>query len=148
MSFSPYHSRSAVAERLLARDANDLGVAAIHTAAAERADIRNHLVMRHANERLAPANLAGHKRPQRIESKRADRPLVRLSGSIHLPNGLRFPVTVTDVSEEGCKVVSNHQLPIGEIVQLAIQGRELVPVSIRWAILGKAGLRFISPIGD
>jgi len=148
MSFSTYHSRSAVAERLLARDANDLEVAAIHTAAAERAEIRNHLVMRHANERLAPANLGGHKRPQRVESKRADRLVVRLPGSIHLPNGLRFPVTVTDVSEEGCKVASNHQLPIGEIVQLAIQGRELVPVSIRWAILGKAGLRFILPIGD
>ena len=147
MSFSTYYSRSAVAEQLLARDANDLGMASIHTAA-ERADIRNHLVMRHANERLAPANLAGHKRPQRIESERADRLLVRLPGSIHLPNGLRFPVTVTDVSEEGCKVASNHLLLIGEIVQLAIQGRELVPVSIRWAILGKAGLRFISPIGD
>jgi hypothetical protein len=142
MSFSTYPSRRAAAERLLARDARDPETAAMHTAAAERADIRNHLVMRHANEHLAPA---GDKRPQPVESKRADRPLVRLRGSIHLPNGLRFPVTVTDVSEEGCKVASNHLLPIGEIVQLAIQGRALVPVSIRWAILGKAGLRFISP---
>ena len=76
--------------------------------------------------------------------KRADRTLVRLRGSIHLSNGLRFPVTVTDVSEEGCKVASNHMLPIGEIVQLAIQGAEMVPVSIRWMICGKAGLRFVS----
>ena len=143
MSFSTYHSPSAVAERLLAIDAHDPGVAA----AAERAEIRHHLVMRHANERLAPANSGGHKRPQRIENKRAYRPLVRLPGFIHLSNGLRFPVTVTDVSEEGCKVACNHMLPIGEIVQLAIQGRDLVPVSVRWAILGKAGLRFISPIG-
>jgi hypothetical protein len=65
-----------------------------------------------------------------------------------MSNGLRLPVTVTDVSEEGCKVASNHMLPIGEIVQLAIQGRDIVPVSIRWTILGKAGLRFILPIGD
>ena len=144
MSFSTYHSPSAVAERLLATDAHDPGVAAIDTAAAERADIRNHLVMRHANERLAPANLGGHKRPQRIENKRAYRPLVRLPGFIHLSNGLRFPVTITDLSEEGCKVASNHMLPIGEIVQLAIKGRDFVPVSVRWAILGKAGLRFIS----
>ena len=148
MSFSTYPSRRAAAERLLAKDARDPETAAVYTAAAERADIRNHLVMRHANERLAPPNLGDHKRPQRVESKRADRPLVRLRGSIHLSNGLRFPVTVTDVSKEGCKVASNHLLPIGEIVQLAIQGRDLVPVSIRWAILGKAGLRFISQIGD
>ena len=80
--------------------------------------------------------------------KRADRTLVRLRGSIHLPNGLRLPVTVTDVSEEGCKVASNQMLPIGEIVQLAIQGRDMIPVSIRWTICGKAGLRFISRSGD
>jgi hypothetical protein len=146
MSFSTYSSRRAVAERLLARDARDPETAAMHRAAAESAEIRNHLVMRHANDHLAPAG--GDKCPQRAESKRSDRPLVRLRGSIHLPNGLRFPVTVTDVSEEGCKVASNHLLPIGEIVQLAIQGRELVPVSIRWAIFGKAGLRFILPSGD
>jgi len=80
--------------------------------------------------------------------KRADRTLVRLRGSIHLSNGLRFPVIVTDVSEAGCKVASNHMLPIGEIVQLAIQGREMVLVSIRWTMCGKAGLRFISHSGD
>jgi hypothetical protein len=146
MSLSTYPSRRAVAERLLARDARDPETAAIHTAAAEMADIRNHLVMRRANERLAPAG--GGKRPQQVESKRANRPLVRLRGSIHLSNGLRFPVTVTDVSEEGCKVASNQMLPIGEIVQLKIQGSEMVPVSVRWAILGKAGLRFILPMGD
>jgi hypothetical protein len=75
--------------------------------------------------------------------KRADRTLVRLRGSIHLSNGLRLPVTVTDVSEAGCKVACNYLLPIGEVVQLAIQGREMVPVSIRWTMCGKAGLRFI-----
>lgn len=80
--------------------------------------------------------------------KRADRAPVRLNGSIHLSNGRRVPVTVTDVSAEGCKVASNHMLPIGEIVQLAIQGRDMVPVSIRWTILGKAGLRFISRSGN
>jgi hypothetical protein len=57
-------------------------------------------------------------------------------------------VTVTDVSDQGCKVASNHILPIGEIVQLAIHGRDMIPVSVRWAICGKAGLRFISPIGE
>jgi hypothetical protein len=39
-------------------------------------------------------------------------------------------------------------LPIGEIVQLAVQGRDIIPVSVRWTICGKAGLRFISPIGE
>jgi hypothetical protein len=57
-------------------------------------------------------------------------------------------VTVTDVSDQGCKVASNHILPIGEIVQLAIHGHDMIPVSVRWTICGKAGLRFISPIGE
>lgn len=80
--------------------------------------------------------------------KRADRTLVRLRGSIHLSNGLWLPVTVTDVSEDGCKVASNHMLPIGEIVQLTMPGRDMVPVSIRWTICGKAGLRFIGCFGS
>jgi hypothetical protein len=56
MSFSTCHSRLALAERLLARDAHDPEVAAMHIAAAERAEIRNHLMTRHANECLAPAH--------------------------------------------------------------------------------------------
>ena len=56
MSFSTYHSRLALAERLLARDADSPEAAAMHIVTAERAENRNHAVSGHTNQHLAPAD--------------------------------------------------------------------------------------------
>jgi hypothetical protein len=51
MHFSRYHSGRAAAERAMASETEDPVVAALHTASAE---IHDHLVVRHANDILAP----------------------------------------------------------------------------------------------
>lgn len=75
--------------------------------------------------------------------KRADRPPVHLPGLLHLADGRKVGVVVTDMSAEGCKVSAHYPLPIGAIVQLAVPGRDMMPASIRWSMLGKAGLFFL-----
>lgn len=75
--------------------------------------------------------------------KRADRTPVHLTGLIHLSDGRKIGVVVTDMSAKGCKVSAHHLLPIGAIVQLLVPGRDIMPASIRWSIFGKAGLYFL-----
>ena len=47
------------------------------------------------------------------------------------------------MSAQGCKVSAHYLLPIGAIVQLLVPGRDILPASIRWSMLGKAGLFFL-----
>ena len=68
---------------------------------------------------------------------------MHLSGLLHLSDGRKVGVVVTDMSTHGCKVSAHHLLPIGAIVQLLVPGREMVSASIRWSMLGKAGLFFL-----
>lgn len=75
--------------------------------------------------------------------ERADRASVHMTGLLHLSDGRKVGVVVTDMSAAGCKISAHHLLPIGAIVQLAVSGREIMPVSIRWSMLGKAGLLFL-----
>lgn len=75
--------------------------------------------------------------------KRADRLPVHLTGLLHLSDGRKIGVVVTDMSAQGCKVSAHHLLPIGAIVQLLMPGQDLMPASIRWSMLGKAGLFFL-----
>jgi hypothetical protein len=73
---------------------------------------------------------------------RADRMPVYLCGSLSLHDGQTLPVTITDLSPDGCKVCA--ALTIGEVVQLDVPGRDTVRANVRWSILGKSGLLFIS----
>jgi hypothetical protein len=75
--------------------------------------------------------------------KRADRTPVHLTGLLHLSDGRKIGVVVTDLSAQGCKVSAHYLLPIGAIVQLLVPGRDMMPASIRWSMLGKAGLFFL-----
>jgi hypothetical protein len=57
-----------------------------------------------------------------------------------LPDGSRFPVTITNVSEGGCQIACDETLPIGASVALKIAGKQ-IDAEVRWSIDGKAGLR-------
>jgi hypothetical protein len=74
---------------------------------------------------------------------RADRRAVWIDASVRLSSGRKLPVTIVDSSEGGCKIRCLHILPIGEIVQLEIPGFHPNTASVRWSLLGRAGLRFI-----
>ena len=74
---------------------------------------------------------------------RADRKPVSERGSICLRDGRTFSVTITDLSSLGCKVQAAEMLPIGEIVDFDMGGRDTRKASIRWSVLDRAGLLFI-----
>ena len=66
-------------------------------------------------------------------------------GIVVLAEGQRLPVTMTNISAEGCQVECIEALPIGQTVQLELAGDIKAEASVRWAILGRAGLRFTFP---
>lgn len=74
---------------------------------------------------------------------RAERRPVSIDASVRLSSGRTLPVTIVDSSDGGCKIRCLHVLPIGQIVQLEIPGFHPNTASIRWALPGRAGLRFI-----
>jgi len=73
---------------------------------------------------------------------RADREDVRIKAAI-LVGGREVPVTIIDMSDQGCKIRCLHILPIGEIVQLMIPAFQPNTATVRWSLPGIAGLRFI-----
>ena len=75
--------------------------------------------------------------------EREERTPVHLPGLLHLSDGRKVGVVVTDMSARGCKVSAHHVLPIGGIVQLVVPGRDMTPASVRWSVLGKSGLYFL-----
>lgn len=72
---------------------------------------------------------------------REERQAVRIKATLRL-NGRELPVTIIDISKNGCKVLCLRILPIGEVGQLEIPAFQPNPVSVRWSLPGKAGLRF------
>ena len=72
---------------------------------------------------------------------RRDRQPASFAGSVLLGDGSTIDVMVTDRSVEGCQISSAHNLPIGETVTLECASHSL-KASVRWALLGRAGLRF------
>ncbi len=73
---------------------------------------------------------------------RADRKDVRLAGSALLADGRQIPVEITNLSSDGCQVVSNETIGIGELIQLSAPPLEQVTGTIRWSLFGNAGVRF------
>jgi hypothetical protein len=72
---------------------------------------------------------------------RDDREPASFPGIVVLPDGRRFPVTITNVSIAGCQVEGRETMPIGAQIHLHV-GREELAADVRWAIDGKGGLRF------
>jgi len=66
-----------------------------------------------------------------------------LSASVRFGDGKRVAATITDLSSDGCKISSRQMLPVGELVELMVPGRESFQASVRWSTVDKAGLKFI-----
>jgi hypothetical protein len=73
---------------------------------------------------------------------RTDREKVRIKAAL-LVMGRELPVTIVDLSTEGCKVRCLHVLPIGEVVQLVIPAFQPNIASVRWSLPGVTSLMFI-----
>jgi hypothetical protein len=73
---------------------------------------------------------------------RDDREPAALPGVIILADGSQIPVTITDVSDNGCRVDCTETLPIKTTVQLQV-GSERLAAEVRWALPGAAGLQIL-----
>lgn len=57
--------------------------------------------------------------------------------------GQRMPVTITNISSDGCQVEGADAVPIGETVRIELAGNISAEATVRWAFMGRAGLRFV-----
>ena len=73
---------------------------------------------------------------------RNDRRSVDLAAYVHRGEGPPLPVTVTDLTEQGCRISTAETLLIGEPIRLEIPRLGYLNAQIRWALEGEAGARF------
>lgn len=55
----------------------------------------------------------------------------------------RIPVTITNISGDGCQVEGADSVPIGQTVRIELAGDISATATVRWAVMGRAGLRFV-----
>lgn len=75
-------------------------------------------------------------------SARPERRPVELTGYGLLPDGASIPVTLIDLSYEGCKIRTEHTLRPGDRLKLSVFNRGLIEAEVRWFEDGHAGLTF------
>jgi hypothetical protein len=73
---------------------------------------------------------------------RKDRHPVEIDAVVHRADGCSSPVTVSNLSEEGCRI-EGEDLRIGERVEIAIPQVGRLNAQVRWALPGSAGARFL-----
>ena len=76
--------------------------------------------------------------------EREEREPVSLGAAIVLPDGRSVPVTIRDVSANGCCVECDEVLPVAQPVRLDL-GEDSVQAEVRWALAGAAGLLVTNP---
>jgi hypothetical protein len=77
-------------------------------------------------------------------STRGTRRPVTLAAHAHWSDGSSAPVTVSNLSYDGCQLTSLHQFAQGETVALSLPGRGVIHAQIRWIRNRKAGVRFLT----
>ena len=73
---------------------------------------------------------------------RREREPVSLAGLVVLRTGRAIPVTIIDMSPEGCRIECEETLPIATTVRLELAGA-VANAQVRWALAGAAGLQLI-----
>jgi len=80
------------------------------------------------------------------EIKRGPRVSTDLKAKVLRASGEEINVTISDISKDGFKLVSEVQLMIGERVDLHMPKTGDVPAQIRWAVGNEAGGVFLAPL--
>jgi hypothetical protein len=75
----------------------------------------------------------------------APRASVRIAASLRVPAKPSGPVTVTDLSARGCRILTRQRLAPDMIVWLRLPGLESWYATVVWAAAGAAGLDFERP---
>lgn len=78
--------------------------------------------------------------------KRAPRVDTKFKAKLTDSDGNVVPVTVVDLSREGCRLETDGMLKIGEKVQIEVPKYGNFPAQIRWALGNEAGAVFLEPV--
>ena len=78
--------------------------------------------------------------------KRAPRVDTRFKAKLVDSDGNVLPVTVMDISREGCRLETDGTLKIGEKVHIEVPKYGNCPAQIRWALGDEAGAVFLEPV--
>ncbi len=77
-----------------------------------------------------------------LPPSRRDRRPVTLAACATREDGSLIEMTITDLSYDGCKVLTAAALAAGERLSLSVLRRGALPATVRWCTDGKAGLAF------
>lgn len=80
----------------------------------------------------------------RVQGDRRVRFPVEIEAVVHRTDGSKLAARVTDSSDHGCRIETEHSFHIGERVQIAVPRMGSVRAQVRWALPGAAGTRFLT----
>jgi hypothetical protein len=75
---------------------------------------------------------------------RKDRHPVEVEAVLRRVDGRQSSVTLTNFSEDGCRIECPEDLQIGEQLAIAIPRMGQVLAQVRWALPGSAGAKFLN----
>jgi hypothetical protein len=75
---------------------------------------------------------------------RKDRDEVAINAVVHRDDGSKQSVTLSNFSQDGCRIESDGDFRIGERLQIAVPSVGQMDAQIRWALPGSAGARFLA----
>lgn len=75
---------------------------------------------------------------------RKDRHVVEIEAVVHRSDGTKQPVTLSNFSDEGCRISGQGDFSIGERLRIAIPRMGHVKAQVRWALPGSAGAQFLA----
>lgn len=78
--------------------------------------------------------------------KRAPRVDTKFDASLTDSDGHKLPVTVIDISREGCRLETDGSLKIGEKIELEVPKYGTYTAHVRWALGNEAGVVFLEPV--
>ena len=74
---------------------------------------------------------------------RKDRHPVSVDAVLHRAGGTSAPVKLTNLTDQGCRIEAEHDLRIGEHLEIAIPDVGKLKAQVRWALQDSAGAKFI-----
>ncbi|WP_037500876.1 PilZ domain-containing protein [Sphingomonas jaspsi] len=77
--------------------------------------------------------------------KRAPRIDANIGADVTDSEGHRLPVTIVDISKDGCRMETDGTLIIGEFVEIHLDDGTVHRAQIRWALGDEAGASFLDP---
>jgi len=74
---------------------------------------------------------------------RKDRLPVEIDAVVHWDDGRKEAVTLSNFSEEGCRIESDLHFRIGECLAIDVPKLGQMKAQVRWAFAGSAGAKFL-----